>query len=81
MNKTLIRLATVTVLVTALAGTDSATATATARSSKATLRTAFGHRIGTVRLLVIGGHTEVRVSLNSGGLDHVEVDVFHAFHI
>lgn len=79
MRSRFLGLAAVMLLVTTLTGTD--TATAKARSAKATLRTAFGNRIGTVRFQTIGRHTEVRVTLNSGGLDDVEVDVFHGFHI
>ena len=79
MRNRFLGLAALTLLVTTLAGTD--TATARARSAKATLRTAYGNRIGTVRFQTVGGHTEVRVTLNSGGLTDVEVDVFHGFHI
>lgn len=79
MNKKLLSLTAATVLVAGVINTD--TASATVRSAKATLTTAFGHRIGTVRFKFIGGHTEVRVSLNTGGLTEVEVDVFHALHI
>jgi Cu-Zn family superoxide dismutase len=79
MNKKMLGVGATAVLVMGFMGTD--TADARPRSAKTTLVTALGHRIGKVTFLEIGRHTEVRVTLNSGGLTDVEVDVFHGFHI
>ena len=80
MNNKLLSLAAGSALMLGLITTTD-TVQATNRSARTTLTTATGRKIGTVKFIVIGGHTEVRVSLNTGGLTEVEVDVFHGFHI
>jgi Cu-Zn family superoxide dismutase len=79
MRKRLFGVAAATVLLTGFLSTD--TAIAKLRVVRTTLTTAQGNRIGTVTFLDVGRHNEVRVSLNSGGLTDVEVDVYHGFHI
>ena len=81
MNKKVLGLAAATILGTSALGLLTTGNASAARSAKVTLRTAQGNRIGTVRFLDVGRHTEVRVSLNTGGLSDIEVDVFHGFHV
>jgi Cu-Zn family superoxide dismutase len=75
MNKSLLAIAASAVVVAGFVTT--AAADAHDRSTKATLATADGVKIGTVNFKTDDGHTEVRVRLSGApGLD-----AFHGFHI
>lgn len=75
MNKSMIGMAVGAALVVALVSASNATAHD--RSTRATLATADGGKIGTVKFRTDDDHTEVLVRLtNAPGLD-----AFHGFHI
>jgi len=79
MRKRVLAFTAASALIFGSLGTE--TASAKAHFRRAVLTTAQGNRIGSVWFVDVGRHSEVRVSLNTGGLTDVEVDVFHAFHI
>ncbi|MEP7046685.1 MAG: superoxide dismutase family protein [Ilumatobacteraceae bacterium] len=75
MNKTMIGLATGVALVAGLVSASSATARD--RSTRATLATADGVKIGSVEFRTDDDHTEVRVRMTGAP----GPDAFHGFHI
>lgn len=77
MKKSMFGIAIGSALVVGVIVTNSAEAHN--RSAKATLTTAAGKSIGTVKFSNEGRHTEVRVTLRTG--ENVAVDAFHGFHI